>query len=129
MKDAIESYMSLSPHTIDSHKTAGEALDLIRTHEVVYLPVVDGQKLAGVVSERDIETIAAALGVLPEELPVRDAMMRNVCVVERGAALRDVARSMAEYAYDLAVVVNKNRVVGVFTAADALRAVALLSCR
>jgi CBS domain-containing protein len=126
---SIDSYMSPSPCAIECQRSAAEALTLLQKHQVPYLPVLDGRKLAGIVSAHTIESLAATTGVPPERLRVGDVMTRDVCVVERGAAVGDVARAMAEYAYDLAVVIDGTEVAGIFTATDALRAVAALSRR
>ena len=51
---AVEEWMSKEPVVIDPSATENEALDLMRERNIRHLPVVEGGKLLGVVSIRDV---------------------------------------------------------------------------
>lgn len=113
--------MTAGPHTIASKAKIADAHALMRKLHCRHLPVVDGQVLVGIVSERDlfvVESLAASDDSLDE---VADAMNPRVYVTSPTAKLRDVARVMAAEKYGSAVVMEANRVVGIFTATDAFR--------
>lgn len=65
--------MTPNPDTIGPDDAAGEALEMMRKHGYRHLPVVDGTRLIGIVSVRDL--YATALGELEQGLQERDAFI------------------------------------------------------
>jgi acetoin utilization protein AcuB len=84
--------------------------------------VLHGGKLVGVISERELGVIAALPG--SKSLSVEDAMVPDVYTISEDAPLETVAGDMARLRVGSAVVLKGEDVVGVFTAVDALRALA-----
>jgi acetoin utilization protein AcuB len=117
----VERYMTRSPHTIGQEQTLTHAHDVMRAHDVRHLPVLQGGKLVGLLSDRDLHLIETLRDVKPDEVLVEEAMTSVVFVVEPKAALGEVVLEMAEHKYGSAVVVDHGKVVGVFTAIDAMR--------
>jgi acetoin utilization protein AcuB len=91
---------------------------------VRHLPVLDGGKLAGILSQRDLFFVETLRDVDPAKVPVEDAMTRDVYVVPPERPLGEVAAMMVERKYGCAVVVRGAKVVGIFTTNDALRVLA-----
>jgi acetoin utilization protein AcuB len=120
----IEQFMTRSPHTIGQDQTLIRAHGVMREHAIRHLPVLDGGKLVGLVSQRDLEFIESLKNVDPYEVEVSEAMSQDTYTVSPAADLREVATQMAHHKYGSAVVMNKGDVVGVFTTTDALRALA-----
>lgn len=125
----VQDYMTRAPLSIRPGETLEEAHRLMRKHRIRHLPVVDRGKLVGIVSQRDLMLIETLPDVSPGEVPVEDAMIREVFVVAPGAPLSEVARQMARRKLGAAVVATNGRVVGVFTVTDACRALAELGRR
>ena len=65
--------MTANPDTIGPDDAASEALDMMRKHNYRHLPVVDGTRLIGMVSVRDL--YSTALGELEQGLQERDAFI------------------------------------------------------
>jgi acetoin utilization protein AcuB len=118
--------MTPSPLTIGPLRTLSEAHDLMRAHRIRHLPVLAGDKLVGIVSQRDLLLIESLPGVNPAEVPVEDAMTRDVFVVDVATPLAKVTAELAERKRGSAVVMQGERVVGVFTVIDACRLLARL---
>jgi acetoin utilization protein AcuB len=118
----VRDYMTRAPRTIRPRQTLAEAHRLMRRNQIRHLPVLDRGKLVGIVSQRDLALIESLPDVDPGEVPVEDAMIGEVYVVAPGAPLGDVAGEMARRKLGAAVVAVGSRVVGVFTATDACRA-------
>lgn len=121
----VGSYMTRSPHTIGVEQSLALARRFMSEHQVRHLPVLHGGQLVGVLSAREVE----ALEVLPgsRHLTVEETMVPNVYVTSENAPLDSVAEEMALRRVGSAVVVTGNEhteVLGVFTAVDALRALA-----
>jgi acetoin utilization protein AcuB len=120
----IEQFMTRSPHTIGLDQTLIRAHGMMREHKVRHLPVLDGGKLVGLVSQRDLEFIESLKDVDPYEVEVSEAMTQDAYTVSPSDDLREVATKMAHHKYGSVVVMKGDDVVGVFTTVDALRALA-----
>jgi acetoin utilization protein AcuB len=122
MSPTIERFMTRAPHTIGFEQTLAAAHRLMVTHRIRHLPVLDSGRLVGMVSQRDLHLIETLRNVDPHEVEVSEAMTPTPYTVTPRSSLRKVASEMAANKYGSAVVMEKDRVVGVFTTIDALRA-------
>ena len=118
----ISNYMTRSPHTVAIDRTLAEAHSLMRQFRIRHLPVLEGGKLVGIVSERDLHLVETLRDVNPAQVTVEEAMSQEVFVTEPGASLARVARVMASRKLGSAVVVHHGEVLGIFSTVDALRA-------
>src|SRR5690606_14910197 len=91
-------------------------------YEIRHLPVLDGGRLVGIVSQRDLHIVESFGDVDPNKLRVEEAMSVDVFTVTRDTLLVDAVRTMVEETLVSAVVMEGGKVVGVFTAIDAQRA-------
>jgi acetoin utilization protein AcuB len=112
----VRAVMSGSPFTIGARQSLAEARRLLEQHHVRHLPVVEEGRLVGVLSERDLG--AWRFG---DALPVSSAMSPDPYAVSPRAPLDGVAREMSRRRIGSAVIVDRGKVVGVFTTVDALR--------
>lgn len=112
--------MTRVPSSIPKDSTLVEAHELMRKHKIRHLPVTDGGKLAGIVSQRDLHLVETLRDVDPEEVPVEDAMTRDVYVVAPSEPLMKVAAKMAHDRIGSAIIVGDRGVEGIFTTTDAL---------
>jgi acetoin utilization protein AcuB len=126
VQPVIESFMTPAPHTIGLAQTLATAHRLMREANIRHLPVLEGGKLVGLLSERDLDFVETSRDVDPETVSVEQAMSQAVCSVEPKDALRSVAQKMADNKYGSVVVQEHGRVLGVFTTVDALRALTTL---
>ncbi len=122
MDIAIREVMTQTPHTIGREQTLAIARELMRAFDVRHLPVLEGGKLVGVLSERDVNLLETFRDVDPHKTRVEEAMSPVPYSVTGGTSLARVAHEMAEHRYGSTVVVDDHgKVVGVFTTTDALR--------
>ncbi|HEY4175447.1 MAG TPA: CBS domain-containing protein [Kofleriaceae bacterium] len=120
----ISRYMSRQPWTTSCDATLDAAKELMLGHGIRHLPVLEGGKLVGVVSHRDILRLER-LRHLERHFNVGDAMTSEVYAVDVDRPVDEVAETMAEHKYGSAVVMNaKNEVLGVFTTTDAMQVLA-----
>jgi acetoin utilization protein AcuB len=94
--------------------------------DVRHLPVVDGGRLLGILSDRDIKFIESFPDVDARELTVGAAMNEAPYAVGPDATIDEVAATMALEKHGSAVVVHEGQVVGIFTTVDACRALSKL---
>lgn len=122
----VSKYMTTTPHTIGFDQTLATAHRLMREHRFRHLPVLQGGRLVGMVTERDLALIETLKDVDPTKVTVEDAMTPAPYTVSPQATIDEVVSTMAEHRYGSAVVVDNNHVVGVFTTVDAMVAFAEL---
>jgi acetoin utilization protein AcuB len=122
MNTNIGKYMSKSPHTIGQEQPLSIAHEVMRQHNVRHLPVLEGGKLVGVLSQRDLHLIETLRDVDPATTTVDEAMTADVYITGPDAPLDEVATHMAEHKYGSAIVVERGKVIGLFTTVDALTA-------
>jgi acetoin utilization protein AcuB len=121
-RSEVREFMTPAPHTIGRDQPLALAHERMRTFGVRHLPVLDGGKLVGIISQRDALLVETLRDVDPSKVPVEDAMSTDVHTVAPDAPLRQVAKDMADHKYGCAVVTEGAHVVGIFTTVDALRA-------
>jgi CBS domain-containing protein len=122
----ILAFMTPFPFSIDIEAPLGEAHAFLRLQHIRHLPVTEGGLLAGILTDRDIKlALGPDLGSPPEqELKVRDVYQPDTLVVDASAPLLEVATRMAERHVGSALVTRQDKLVGIFTATDACRALA-----
>lgn len=118
----VREYMSPAPHTIAPTSSLSRAVKTMRENQVRHLPVVDRDRVVGVLSQRDILIMESLPGVNPTEVRVDEAMVRDVFTVPPETPVGEVAETMIERKLGSTIVSEGGRVVGVFTTTDALRA-------
>jgi acetoin utilization protein AcuB len=114
----VQKYMTVTPHTIGADQTLAHARQRMDELRVRHLPVMSGEKLVGVVTDRDLHLIESLKDVDPRLVTVFDAMSGSVYTVSPDAPLDDVAGTMAEKKVGSAVVIQNGKVVGIFTTVD-----------
>ncbi len=120
----IQRYMTPAPHTIGAEQSLTKAHERMRELGIRHLPVLRGNQLVGIVSDRDVALITALDNVDPALVLVADAMTSDVLTVSPDAPLDEVATLMAERKSGSVVVEQNHKVVGIFTTVDGMTALA-----
>lgn len=127
----VRDLMTADPATIDVEATLLDAWALMDRGRFRHLPVVDGDELVGVISERDVlrtggfahpdgpEDVLARLGTQG----VREVMAAYPETVEADTPIAGAATTMLDNQFGCLPVVEGSRVVGILTSSDFLRAV------
>jgi acetoin utilization protein AcuB len=116
--------MAACPFTIGRRQTLERAHAVMREHGIRHLPVLEGGKLVGLLSLRDLYLIETLRDVNPHETLVEEAMSQDPYVVAPDTPLEIAAATMAQHHYGSAVVSDEHGVVGIFTTVDGMRALA-----
>jgi acetoin utilization protein AcuB len=122
----IQKYMTTTPHSIGVEQTLAKAHSMMREHDIRHLPVLHGGKILGMLTDRDLRLVESLAGVDPTKVKVEDAMSTVIYSVGPEAPLDQVVGTMAEHKYGSAVIMQNEKVVGIFTTVDACRALAEL---
>lgn len=111
--------------------TAAEALALCRGNRIRHLPVVEGGRLVGLISDRDLRSATPALGdpdraAALRRIRVVDEMVRDVATAYPEDPIEDAAMAMYERKIGCLPVVDGEDLVGIITSSDVMRALARL---
>jgi len=116
--------------TLDVNDELSLANDIMRLGRIRHLPVVDGNRLVGLVSERDLfrSSLAQVLGYggsesrnLMKALRIKDIMVKEVTTISPEAKLFDAVKLMIDEKIGCLPVVEDDRLVGLITETDILR--------
>jgi acetoin utilization protein AcuB len=121
---AIQDVMTPQPVTVGRSESLSTAHELMRAHDCRHLPVLEHGDLVGVVTQRDLYLLETIPGVDLRSDHVDDAMSTDAYTVPPEAPLDEVTATMATQKYGCAVVMERGRVIGIFTNTDALRVLA-----
>jgi len=109
---------------ISPDRSVAEAARIMKERDIGSVVVMEGEKLVGIVTERDIITrfVAKEDGRKPEDVKVEEIMTKNPVLIGESEDLIEAARIMSEKNIRRLVVVNREgKVVGIISARDIVR--------
>ena len=122
MAKSIRNAMTSNPCSIDAGKSVAYAAKMMRDEDVGIAPIVEGDRLVGVLTDRDVAVRVVAEGLDPERVKVFEVASRDVVTLDPGQDLDEALRLMARHQVRrLPVVEEDGRVVGVLAQADVAR--------
>jgi IMP dehydrogenase len=114
----FESGVVRDPITIPPHMTVREVKELTQQHRFSGLPVVEGKRVIGIVTNRDLRFETRL------DQPVREIMTprERLVTVKEGAALEEAMHLMHKHRLERVLVVNENfELSGLVTVKDILK--------
>jgi CBS domain-containing protein len=119
MGPKVHEAMTDRPRAVTPETTVSEAAQLMKSEDIGSLPILDGEQLTGVVTDRDIVIRAVAEGKDPRGMPVREIASRELVTVHADEDLSSALQLMAsQQVRRLPVVDDAGRLVGVLAQAD-----------
>ena len=126
----VEDVMTRDVVTLGPDETLRDAIDLLRRERIRHLPVVDGQKLLGIVTDRDVKraTPSVLAGVGADDydnslqtIKVAQLMTREPITVPGHSPLKNAVEIFINKKVGALPVVDDGRLVGILTDIDILR--------
>jgi CBS domain-containing protein len=122
MGKRVRDVMTQSPRTIDAGSPVIEAARLMKQEDVGSVPIVDGDRLVGTLTDRDIVVRVIAEGRDAQSTKVRDVASQDLVTIDPDQDLDEALRLMARHQVRrLPVVEEDGKVVGVLAQADVAR--------
>ncbi len=115
----IANHMTRDLLTIEPDASLGEAARRMASRGVGAVVVLDGDRLAGILTERDV--LKAVAAGLREDARVSEWMTRHPETVESGEATDHAAALMIHGGFRHLPVVDEGRVVGILSIRDLMR--------
>jgi CBS domain-containing protein len=119
MGTKIKDAMTPNPCAIDADRTVAYAAKMMKDEDVGLAPIVEGDRLVGTVTDRDIAVKVVAEGKDPQTTLVRQIAETNIVTVEPDQDLDDALNLMASHQVRRLPVVEQDwKLVGVVAQAD-----------
>jgi acetoin utilization protein AcuB len=133
----VKNWMNKPAITIDKHSSMQEAMNLMKTHRITLLPVMDKDRLIGVLTDRDLKKASASdattlemheLLYLLSTIKVKDIMSPNPISVPPDFTIEETAELLLTHKISgVPVVDNDGSVVGVITHTDLFKVIISLT--
>ena len=122
MEKNVRESMTPNPCSIDADKPVAYAAKMMKDEDVGFAPIVEGDRLVGTVTDRDIVVRVVAEGKDPQSVLVREIASTQIVTVDPQQDLDEALRLMAQHQVRrLPVVEEDGRLVGILAQADVAR--------
>ena len=125
-RPVVRDHMTSLPQATSPDASVAEAAQIMAEGDIRHLPVLERNRLVGVVSLRDIQFLEGLEDVATEGLSIEDVMTEDPYTVPPDEPLDVVAEYMARHKLGSALVIDHEETIGVFTTTDALEALSQL---
>jgi CBS domain-containing protein len=118
MANSVRDAMTENPSSIEASASVVEAARLMREEDIGSLPITDGGKLVGLITDRDITTMVVAEGADPEATSAGDVSSRDPVSVGPDKNIEEALQLMARNQVRRLPVVENDGLVGIVAQAD-----------
>ena len=119
MAKTIKDAMTANPRTIEQDGTVVDAARIMRDADTGIVPIVEGERLMGTITDRDITIRVVAEGKSPESTKVVEIASREIVTIDPQQDLDEALGLMARHQVRrLPVVEEDGRLVGIVAQAD-----------
>jgi CBS domain-containing protein len=125
----VRDYMMSALTTISQESSLLDAAMTMRRSSIRHLPIVEGEKLVGIITERDVLRCSPSLlgeitqdeyNAIFENTPITRVMTRDPISVAPDSPVRDAVALMIDRKMGCLPVVEGERLVGILTRSDLL---------
>jgi acetoin utilization protein AcuB len=126
----VAAHMTAEVYSATPETSIGEALSVTRAQRIRHLPVIEDERLVGLVTERDLRLAAPpawdadgeALRAALTNKKVAEVMVSHVITTAPATPIEEAAKLLYENRIGCLPVIEADRVVGILTESDLLRA-------
>ncbi len=122
MAGTAREIMTENPEFVDGSTTVADAARKLADLNVGALPVCEGDKLRGMITDRDIAVKVVAEGKNPEDVKVIDLTQGEAITIGADDPIEEALRTMGQYQVRRLPVIDGTKLVGIVSQADIARA-------
>jgi CBS domain-containing protein len=108
--------------TVEGTRSLDDVCRLLAERRIGALPVVEGNTLVGILSERDIVRALSVHGAGALGLPVSSVMTRNVQTIKRDTSVEQAMTLMTQGRFRHLPVVEEGQLIGIVSIGDIVKA-------
>jgi two-component system sensor kinase FixL len=120
----VAEIMSSPVETAPSDLSVLEAGNIMEGKKIKRLPILDGKKLVGIVTQTDLTRVLTSYGMWRD---ISEIMSDDIYTIQRKATIAEAAEIMASQNISSIVVMDADRVTGVLTERDLFKRVVALN--
>jgi CBS domain-containing protein len=115
----VNQFMTRNPVVVRPDASLREAAERMREMDSGVMPICDGERLVGMLTDRDVTVRATAEGKDPNSTPVREIMSPDAVYCFEDDDEREAARKMEQHQLRRLAVLNRDkRLVGMVSLGD-----------
>ena len=118
----VRELMTTEPTTVEAKATLGEVATLMKQQDCGSIPVIEGGRLIGIVTDRDIVVRGVAAGKDPKTQRVSEVMSSNPVTIGPDEDVADAEKKMADRQIRRLPVIEGGKLVGIIVTAQIARA-------
>jgi CBS domain-containing protein len=119
MTQSIREVMTSNPRTVEPSTSIVDVARLMRDEDTGVVPIVEGERLVGTITDRDITIRVVAEGQDPQSTSVGAVASKDLVTIDPQQDLDEALRLMAQHQVRrLPVVEEDGRLVGIVSQAD-----------
>lgn len=119
----VDEFTTPDPITADEDMAIEDLRSLMEEHGIRHLPIVRGDTVVGVISNRDVRVVSGLTAAEKLQVRAADIMAPDPVSVRAATPLDEVAYVMSEKKVGSVIVLDEDgQLLGIFTATDALNA-------
>jgi CBS domain-containing protein len=116
----VSEVMTREVQTVSPDQPAQDAASFMLQANAGSIPVIDGERLIGMITDRDIAVRGVAKGYGPDT-PVRELMSNDIVCAQEDDNVEDVATKMSEAQVRRPVIDQDQRLCGIVSLGDLAR--------
>jgi CBS domain-containing protein len=119
----IKTFLERSPrslHTVQNNQTVWEALDIMATNNIGALPVLSGESMVGIFSERDYARRVELRGKQTRDTLIQDVMTAEFITISPEQKMDECMQIMTDMRIRHLPVMNDNKIIGMVSIGDVL---------
>jgi CBS domain-containing protein len=119
----ISEIMTKQIYCIDCRDSLKAAIDVLQKHNVRHLPVLDGNKLIGILSKSDVDKVKlpevhSSKGMSIPDLTIDQIMTKSVNTIQHDDTIREAAEILSLMSYHALPVLDGENLVGIVSSTD-----------
>lgn len=114
----VRDVMTSQVETVTPNCTIEEIARLMKSNDVGSIPVCEGKKVLGMITDRDIVIKVLADGKNLHSVSAKDIMNSDVITVTSDQDVHEAARVMADYQIRRLPVIDQGKIVGIVALGD-----------
>ena len=119
MEYNIENFMTKSPRTVSAFQKLAFAESMMKDLKIRHLPVQKNEEIVGILSLSDIRLVQG-IDSDYKKITVEEACVEDPIMVQKDEDVRDVCKDMLKKKIGSVLVMNDEKLLGIFTLIDAL---------
>jgi CBS domain-containing protein len=127
--ESIRKIMTTEPVTVQLGQSLAEAYQILLQHDFHHVPVLDGNRLIGLITSTDIGRVTYSFGtddrmasaVLDHTRTIADVMKTDLTSLPSTANVREAAEILGQGSFHALPIVDDGVLVGIVTSTDLIR--------